>query len=188
MTTIAEAITIALEHHQAGRLDEAEAIYRQVIAVDPQQCDALHLLGAIANQRGQHETAVELIRRALAIRPMTADYYGNLGLAYDALRNEEQAIACYRRAVELDPDFAVGWVNLGGSLLAAGICGVEGEFERGDTVSVLNRERDELARGITRYDCEEIARIMGCRSEQIAERLGHEYGPAVVHRNDLILV
>jgi glutamate 5-kinase len=44
-----------------------------------------------------------------------------------------------------------------------------------------------LGRGIARYDSEELARIRGCHSNQITERLGYAYGPVAVHRNDLIL-
>ena len=47
--------------------------------------------------------------------------------------------------------------------------------------------REELARGIARYDSGELTRIRGCRSHQITERLGYAYGPVAVHRNDLIL-
>lgn len=74
------------------------------------------------------------------------------------------------------------------SLLPSGITSVEGEFGRGDTVSICDAEQHEIARGMTRYDSEDLRRIKGCKSGQIAERLGYEYGAAVVHRNDLILV
>jgi glutamate 5-kinase len=76
----------------------------------------------------------------------------------------------------------------GSSLLPAGVTAVEGRFERGDAVLVLDAERRELARGIVRYDSADLARIAGCRSDQIAERLGYEYGPVAVHRNDMILI
>ncbi len=76
----------------------------------------------------------------------------------------------------------------GRSLLPAGITGVEGEFERGDAVSILGTDRRELARGIARYSGRELSQIAGCQSDQIAERLGYAYGPVAVHRNDLILV
>ncbi len=75
----------------------------------------------------------------------------------------------------------------GSSLLPAGIQTVEGAFGRGDTVSILDARREELARGIARYDSDEMNRIRGCQSREIAERLGYAYGPVAVHRNDLIL-
>ncbi|MBD3307022.1 glutamate 5-kinase [candidate division KSB3 bacterium] len=74
------------------------------------------------------------------------------------------------------------------SLLPPGIIAVEGDFRRGDTVSIVNPDRHELARGIVRYDKNDLIRIQGCQSDQIAERLGYVYGSVVVHRNDLILV
>lgn len=76
----------------------------------------------------------------------------------------------------------------GSSLLPAGIIAVEGEFARGDSVCILGPGREELARGIARYGSQDLTEIIGHRSSEIAERLGHENGPVAVHRNDLILV
>jgi len=58
MTTLAESLAIALQHHQAGRLPEAEEIYRQVLQQQPNQVDALQLLGVIVYQSGQLEEAI----------------------------------------------------------------------------------------------------------------------------------
>ncbi len=76
----------------------------------------------------------------------------------------------------------------GGSLLPAGIVAVEGSFERGDTVLIVGPKDKPLARGIVRYTAEDLRRILGCKSDQIAERLGYTLGPVAVHRNDMILV
>lgn len=78
--------------------------------------------------------------------------------------------------------------NQGRSLLPAGITGVQGRFQRGDTVSILQPGGEELARGISRYSDQELRQILGYRSDDIANRLGYDYGPVAVHRNDLILV
>src|SRR5271163_687705 len=59
----------ALSHHRAGRLNEAETIYRHILAMDARHADSLHLLGLIANQRGLHEAAAEMLRQAIAIQP-----------------------------------------------------------------------------------------------------------------------
>ena len=64
-----QAMQTALGHHQAGRLAEAEAIYRQVLAQFPDHADALHLLGVLACQAGRPDAAIELIGRAIAINP-----------------------------------------------------------------------------------------------------------------------
>ncbi len=65
--TIQQAYASAVQHHQAGRLQQAEQIYRQILAQQPARADALHLLGLIAYQVGRHEAAVDLIRPAWRI-------------------------------------------------------------------------------------------------------------------------
>ncbi len=64
MPTILEALAIAIQHHRVGRLREAETIYRQILASDPNHHDAWHLLGLIASQVGNHQNGVECIQRA----------------------------------------------------------------------------------------------------------------------------
>lgn len=76
----------------------------------------------------------------------------------------------------------------GRSLLPAGVTGVEGEFRRGDTVTIVAPGRGEMARGIVRYSYDDLRRIAGGRSDEIEARLGYAYGPVAVHRNDLILM
>jgi glutamate 5-kinase len=76
----------------------------------------------------------------------------------------------------------------GRSLLPAGIVAVEGRFDRGDTVTILDQHRVELARGLTAYGSADLAQIAGCKSTAIAERLGYTYGDAAVHRNNLVLL
>ena len=81
MPTVPEALAIAVQHHQAGRLQAAEQIYRQILAVEPNHADALHLLGVIAHQTGKHEVAVETIRRAIGLKGNVAAFHVNLGNA-----------------------------------------------------------------------------------------------------------
>jgi glutamate 5-kinase len=76
----------------------------------------------------------------------------------------------------------------GRSLLPAGIVTVEGSFERGDTVYVRENSGPPLARGVSRYNSTDLQQIRGCKSAHIADRLGYDYGPVAVHRNDLILL
>src|SRR3954468_9611724 len=70
-----------LEHHQAGRLAEAEQAYRRVVRAQSDQPDALHLLGVLALQQGRPADAIVQIRRAIESRPGGAVYHGNLGVA-----------------------------------------------------------------------------------------------------------
>jgi glutamate 5-kinase len=76
----------------------------------------------------------------------------------------------------------------GRSLLPAGIISVQGEFQRGDTIMIINDSDDLLARGIARYSSSDLNQIAGFRSDEIESRLGYVYGPVAIHRNDLILL
>jgi predicted O-linked N-acetylglucosamine transferase (SPINDLY family) len=113
VNTIPEALNFALQHHRAGRLHEAELIYRQILEIQPDHSDALHLLGLIAHHVGRHAPAAELIGRAVALNPTVPAYYNNLGEACRAQGKREEAIDCYRRAVELSSDFVEAYYNLG---------------------------------------------------------------------------
>jgi glutamate 5-kinase len=79
-------------------------------------------------------------------------------------------------------------IDNGRSLLPAGITAVQGQFERGDTVTITGPDGVELARGISQYSARELSQIASHHSDEIATRLGYAYGPVVVHRNDLILL
>lgn len=79
-------------------------------------------------------------------------------------------------------------VERGGSLLPAGIVNVDGRFDRGDVVRIVDPGGKDLGRGIARYDSDDVARIKGSQSDHIHTILGYAYGPVVIHRDDLILV
>jgi predicted O-linked N-acetylglucosamine transferase (SPINDLY family) len=118
--TVQQQFESGVSHHQAGRLAEAERIYRQVLAQQPNHADALHLLGVLAAQTDRLDRAVELIRRAIAICSTNALYYSNLGNALNARGQFDQAIAAYRQAIRIKPDFAGVHNNLGNVLRGKG--------------------------------------------------------------------
>ena len=120
LVTVPEAFALALQHHQAGRLAEAGAIYRQILATHSRHADALHLLGVIAHQVGRNDEAVVLIRQAIAIAPGVSDYHDNLGVALQTLGQFDEAIASYRRACQIDPDSARVHCGLGNALWTVG--------------------------------------------------------------------
>jgi protein O-GlcNAc transferase len=120
MATISEALAMAVQHHQAGRLGAAEQIYRQILAAEPEHVDALHLLGVIAHQMGSQDAAIEYISRAIRLNRTEPALHNNLGEAYRALRKMPQAVASYRRALELKPNYAEAHNNLGIALQAQG--------------------------------------------------------------------
>jgi glutamate 5-kinase len=76
----------------------------------------------------------------------------------------------------------------GKSLLPAGIVKVSGRFNRSDIVTICAPDGTPVARGVTRYRAADLRQIAGCHSEEIEARLGYEYGPVAIHRNDLILL
>lgn len=116
MTLASSLLTAALKHHQAGRLPEAEQLYRQILQADPNQPDALHLLGVIARQVGMNDVAVDLIGHAIQLRGNSPDFYNNLGGAYLDLKKFAEAAANFRKSIELKPDYAVAHSNLGNAL------------------------------------------------------------------------
>ncbi|WP_158590406.1 tetratricopeptide repeat protein [Noviherbaspirillum cavernae] len=136
-------IETALQHHRAGRLQQAEALYRKM----PRNPDALHLRGVIAHQLRKHDEAIELIRQAIKFKPSNANYYfalepvyrelnrvndvisayqellshspgnalaqNNLGNAFKDCGRMQDAEACYQQAIAIDPRFAEAYANLG---------------------------------------------------------------------------
>ena len=125
--TIEEALRGAIEHHQAGRLADAEAGYRRILAQQPEHVDALRLLGMIATQCGNPAAGIALIELALRVAPHVREVTLGLADAWAAQANQlaqrgemEKAIAAYRRAVELVPDYVEAHSNLSDVLRVAG--------------------------------------------------------------------
>lgn len=117
---IPQAIRVGMAHHRAGRLQEAAAIYRKVLALDSRNPDALHLLGVIEHQFGNSQQAVEYIslaidccKQAVPRIPSNPVAYNNLGEAYRALGRVHEAVACYEQALILKPDYAEAHYHLG---------------------------------------------------------------------------
>jgi glutamate 5-kinase len=74
------------------------------------------------------------------------------------------------------------------SLLPAGVVAVEGQFERGDIVDVLDKQGRHVACGICNYGSADVAVIKGAHSDRISGLLGHEYGDEVIHRNNMVIL
>ncbi len=89
--------------------------------------------------------------------------------------------------MRVDPGAAQALAR-GSSLLPVGVKSVEGEFERGNSIRVLEMGGREIARGISNYGSKELARIIGRKSDEIEEILGFNFGDEVIHRNDLIIL
>ncbi len=112
LSHLQDLFNAALAHHQAGRLGQAEPIYRQILEAAPDQPETLNLLGVLWHQTGRSAQAVELIRRSVALTP-TFSNLNNLGEVLRALDRVSEAIPCYRRAIELNPSWPDAHSNLG---------------------------------------------------------------------------
>jgi protein O-GlcNAc transferase len=115
--SIAAALDFAVRHHQAGNLQTAESIYRQILQFESDNPEALHLLGVIAYQQQRHETAITLIARALARKPDFADAHSNLGNALREAGRLAEAEKSFRQAIAVNPKFAMAHYNLGNILM-----------------------------------------------------------------------
>jgi protein O-GlcNAc transferase len=109
---IQEVFTAALGHHQAGRLNEAERLYQQILQADPHHADALHFLGVLAHQIGRHDMAVDLIGRAIAQNGRVPAFHNNLGSALKAQGKLQEAAASYSEALSHKPDYVEAHGNL----------------------------------------------------------------------------
>ena len=116
MTPLVEA----LAHHQAGRLAEAASRYRDVLAAEPRNPDALYLLGILARQAQQPETAIELIRQAIGLRDGVAQFHHHLGAAFLDAGDKESARKAFIRALQLDPRYVDSLLSLANLLAETG--------------------------------------------------------------------
>jgi tetratricopeptide (TPR) repeat protein len=114
--TLDQAMQAAISHHQSGQLSEAEKIYRQVLAAQPNHIEALHLLGVLAGQAGQREVAVDLIGRAIALNPRHLEALSDQAYFLIELGRLREAVAACNRTIEIAPNHAGSYNNLGNAL------------------------------------------------------------------------
>jgi tetratricopeptide (TPR) repeat protein/2-polyprenyl-3-methyl-5-hydroxy-6-metoxy-1,4-benzoquinol methylase len=110
----------AVQRHRVGQFAEAEALYRQVLANNPDHGDSLHLLGVLAHQVGRSDAAIDLIGRAIAQDGSLPEPHYNIGLAFAALGRLDDAIAHFTQTTQLQPEHAAAHLNLGNALAARG--------------------------------------------------------------------
>lgn len=125
MATLSQALLLAFDHHRAGRAVEAETLYRRILDADPEQADALQLLGVLVVQSGRADAAVGLLRRAVALRPDGAAGLSNLAGALQTLafRNPVragEAEAAYRWALRIDRGLPDAWASRAAALRTLG--------------------------------------------------------------------
>jgi predicted O-linked N-acetylglucosamine transferase (SPINDLY family) len=120
MISIQQALALAWQHYQSGQLQQAEQLYLQILQADPEQVDALHLLGVLAGQTGRMDQAMDYLQAAVRLRPGLAAAHGNLGNVYRSQGKLPEAVASFEQAVRLQPGFALAHSNLGNALREQG--------------------------------------------------------------------
>ena len=112
------ALQVAIEAHQRGDLDRAQALYRSILEQEPNSADALHLLGVIASQQGNHAAALKLIDDAIALEPGNANFHCNRGNALLGLKQMDPALVSFDSAIRMRPNHANAFYNRGHVLVA----------------------------------------------------------------------
>ena len=111
-----QTLQTAFGLHQEGQFQQARALYEQVVEFNPDNFDALQLLGALASQIGDNERAIECLSAAIAINPTYAEGYNNRGCAYRSLKRYEESSRDFQHAVALKPGYADAYYNQGNLL------------------------------------------------------------------------
>jgi tetratricopeptide (TPR) repeat protein len=111
----------AFAAHRAGKLDEAEALYRKVLRTTPGDAETLYLLGTICSQSGKLNEAVTHLQKALEIKPDYPEALNNMGLTLTNLRKHKEAVNYYTKALDLKPDYADAYNNFGNVLEILGM-------------------------------------------------------------------
>jgi len=114
--TVTALFAKAIGCHQAGRIAEAEALYAQILAIDPNNAETYSNLGMILKDRGELPEATACYRKTLALKPDHAPAHHNLGTVFEDQGDLAESIKCYRRALAYDPDLAPAHNNLGNAL------------------------------------------------------------------------
>lgn len=127
--SVGDALRAAVSHHQAGRRELAEPLYREILAVVPEHPDALQFLGVLLHGRGESGEGAAMLRAASWNAPENPSIWTNLGNALRALGETDAAVEAYMRAVELAPGDPAPRNNLG----------------------LVHRARDELAKAEAAY-------------------------------------
>jgi tetratricopeptide (TPR) repeat protein len=113
--TISDALRIAVKYHNDGKILEAKEIYNNILEQDPNNSDALHLLGLINYQQNDYDQAIKYIKNAIELKS-TAIYHGNLAMTYNAKGDKKEAEKHFSNALKLNPNYDnanLAYYNLG---------------------------------------------------------------------------
>jgi predicted TPR repeat methyltransferase len=186
----------ALSLHQSGRLEDARAAYEGLLADDPDNPEALNLLGVLHLQQRRPDRAVPVLGRAASRRPDRSDIHNNFGNALRAMGDLEGAIAAWEKALHIDPADADAWCNLGVARIEGGdvdaaadawraaIQADPGHADAIDLLAVSHSQRGEHAEAIALWRRALAVRPGHGRSrENLAAALSQQ-GAAALSRSD----
>ncbi|MEG4588135.1 tetratricopeptide repeat protein [Microcoleus sp. MOSTC5] len=108
-----DSLKLAWEHHQAGRLLEAENLYLQIIQVQPESANVLCLLGIAARQQGKIAEAIDFYEQAIAQNPDFVEAHLNKANVLLDVGEYKRAIASYEQVIKIEPNSALAYNNLG---------------------------------------------------------------------------
>lgn len=156
MATVQDVLGTALAHHRRGEIAQAEALYKFILARQPRNPDALHLLGMAAHQGGRHTEALSLIQQAIAGNNGVPEYHDHLGVVLIALGRYEEAIGSLRHALGIDQRRPVTWIALGRAQMS--LSRVQRALESFKTALEIDPENvDALSNlGVCYYDLERL--------------------------------
>ena len=163
-----QSLNLAIEHHQAGRLREAETIYRELIATKPLQSDALYLLAVLENSKGNNRAAIDLLKQFLTIKPGFPKAHEVQALAHLAMNDFSSATASFERAITLAPNIAETHINLGITLYKQGFLkGAVASFEK---ALALNAKLPaaHIGLGDTLYSLRQLKEAVACYRAALA--------------------
>lgn len=162
-----------------GKLGRGGMITK-VLAAQKAACAGAHTL--IANGREKN----------VLTRLMNGETLGTLlSASEEPITAKKQWMASQLHAqgsIKLDTGAERALIEQGKSLLPVGVTHIDGDFQRGDLVLLMNSQGKEIARGLSNYSSEDAHRIKGLSSDQISQKLGHEGNPELVHRDNLVLI
>lgn len=160
-----QSLKLAFEMHNAGRVEEAEALCRTLEQIRPKNSQLLFLLGMVLHKTNQDKEAVKWLSRASEFQPGSARIFNGLGCAYQGLQQHAAAAAAFERAIELEPQSPYAYYNLGKSCYrleqierAAALFRRAAQIAPRDFASWNNlgkclKELNHLDESIAAYDC-----------------------------------
>jgi protein O-GlcNAc transferase len=171
--------------HQAGRLAEAQGLYRQVLAQEPGNADAMHYLGLLLHQLGQTASGLELLQKSVQLSRHVASYRNNLAMVLQQTGNHQEAAEQFAAAIQLKPDHAEAHCGLAASQRATGRLA---EAEAAARQAVALRKKFPLAHMTLGTVLRDQGKLEESRAEFQAAALLQPSDPAVHHNLASVLL